>query len=169
MKNLFIISILVLSLTQSCKRGENDPFISLKSRDGRITGTWNLVNLEISEVDNGSTTTITYDGTTLTINEDGNVDSYLYSHEMTIEKDGTYERELYNDGDTYKNTGHWWWLHDKQKKTRIAFDDDGNSFYIDQLKNKELILQYQYEFNSTGGSGSSLETRYYLATYEKAK
>lgn len=40
---LLALSTLVAAFTlSSCKHGENDPFISLRSRDARIKGAWNL-------------------------------------------------------------------------------------------------------------------------------
>ena len=39
MKNLLLILALVAAFT-SCKKGENDPFLSLKSRKGRLAGDW---------------------------------------------------------------------------------------------------------------------------------
>ena len=83
----FIISILaILPFTNSCKKGAEDPFLSLKSRNGRITRTWvlkeiveettevtnlfkdNDVNGEYYSKTNTDVYTNTYDGTNL--NED---------------------------------------------------------------------------------------------------
>lgn len=36
---------LVAPVTQSCKKGEDDPFLSLRSRTGRLAGEWKLVAL----------------------------------------------------------------------------------------------------------------------------
>ena len=58
------------------------------------------------------------------------------------------------DGTTYTNQGNWWWINSKKKKVRIAFDDDWGSFYIDRLKNKELVLKID-ESSSTSQSGVS--------------
>ncbi|HBF87389.1 MAG TPA: hypothetical protein DDX39_02015 [Bacteroidales bacterium] len=82
---LFIISILaVLPFLNSCKKGAEDPFLTLKSRDGRITRTWVLSNITESETivtditqnndinddvytsNNKEVTETTYDGTSLT-------------------------------------------------------------------------------------------------------
>jgi len=41
-----------------------------------------------------------------------------------------------------------------KKKVRIAFDDDWGSYYIDRLKNKEMVLKID-ESNSTFESGFS--------------
>lgn len=91
MKKLFgIIALLsiVLSLTYtSCRKGEEDPFLSLRSRDKRIIGTWTLIsgsdvtttsttttdynnkNSEKTTVAESETVSIDFDGTVLTTNE----------------------------------------------------------------------------------------------------
>lgn len=53
-------------LISSCKKGENDPFLSVKSRKSRVVGEWTVTAGEGKDVnDTGSsstTTTWTYDG-----------------------------------------------------------------------------------------------------------
>jgi len=51
MKNVLsavLIAALIMPIIQGCKKGEEDPFISFKSRDSRVTGTWELKSYEIS-------------------------------------------------------------------------------------------------------------------------
>ena len=58
--------------TPSCKKGENDPFLSLSSRKARVAGAWDVTGWESTLVqtqadgDNG-TTTETMSGDTLSI------------------------------------------------------------------------------------------------------
>ncbi|MCB0481117.1 MAG: hypothetical protein KDC83_06770 [Flavobacteriales bacterium] len=54
--------ILILGTVASCKKGENDPLISLKTRKGRLTGEWKMTFAEYSTND----TSYTYDGSVLT-------------------------------------------------------------------------------------------------------
>lgn len=52
-KNSLIILLatgLMIPLNHNCKKGENDPGLSFRSRDGRITGTWQLSSLNRSKV-----------------------------------------------------------------------------------------------------------------------
>jgi hypothetical protein len=85
--------------------------------------------------------------------------TYEYSEEMTIEKDGTFTLSMVNDGDKEEYTGNWWWLSDKKNKTRIALGDDYESFEIDQLKNKELILTSETSYKNVDEDGYSYEER----------
>ncbi|MBI3233934.1 MAG: hypothetical protein HYZ42_07810, partial [Bacteroidetes bacterium] len=42
--SLLTLVVLMAALTtlNSCKRGDNDPFLSLRGRDGRLKGAWTL-------------------------------------------------------------------------------------------------------------------------------
>jgi hypothetical protein len=158
---LALIAILSLGFLAACKKGENDPFLSLKTRNARITGTWKLTSQETSETytSDGETDvySTSYNGTTLNTTESGVTNSVPYSQTIEINNDGTYKMTIIEDGVTNERQGNWWWLNSKKKKVRIAFDDDWGSFYIDQLKNKELVLTID-ESNSTFEDGYSAST-----------
>jgi hypothetical protein len=181
---LGIIALVGIVTLQGCKKGENDPLISLKSRDARITGTWELTSQEAeytykSEFNGESATETTkqsYDGNMMTETytetyngqTESESDTYDYSFEMTIDKDGTYSLTVASDGDKQESSGNWWWLSDKKNKTRIALDDDFGSFEIDQLKNKELILTSETSYKNTDADGySSEETQSMTMTFTK--
>ncbi len=139
-----LVAVLSLAFLAACKKGENDPFLSLKSRNARITGTWKLKSAEItnSNVYGGTTQSLStsFDGTNMTETLDsGESDTYSYSQTVEINKDGTYKMTLVEDGITSDYQGNWWWIDSNKKKVRIAFDDDFGSFYIDRLKNKEMV------------------------------
>ena len=46
MKKILTIMLIVTAFV-GCKKGEEDPIISLRSRDARITGTWELKKMEV--------------------------------------------------------------------------------------------------------------------------
>lgn len=162
-----LVAIVTVGLFSACKKGENDPFLSLKSRTGRITGEWKLVSASSSSssVDNGpimntsNSSSSTYDGTTMTQTNNGSTSTYSYSMTLTIEKDGSYTAKEISDGSTSTFNGNWWWENSGKNKVRIAFDDDYGSFYIDMLKNKEMTLMGEesdsYSDPDSGTSGSS--------------
>lgn len=175
MKNsikFLVIAISAVALLGACKKGENDPFLSLKSRTARITGEWKLVKATSTStsVDNGpifnssSTTTTTYDGTIMTETTNGSTDTYSYSFTLTIEKDGSYTATEITDGSTSTYNGSWWWENSGKDKVRIAFDDDYGSYYIDMLKNKEMTLMqeesdtYSDPSNNSNGNSSYTQT-----------
>lgn len=198
MKNFRIVIILVISslmVFNSCKRGEEDPFLSFKSRDSRISGEWMISDISGSSnnyvkylqdpqagnswreavtysfsgyiMNQTVTTTTVFDGETTT-----NTDIYtMYRNEtVTIDKDGTVTVVSSDeDGDVETETGRWYWTNNNKKKIGIAFDIDGDytAFDIIQLKDKELILQIKEQ--SSYSSDYSNETSDFEInyTYEK--
>lgn len=166
------VAILSLALLAACKKGENDPFLSLKSRNARITGTWKLTSQSTTQTDvnNGVSDVYrtTYDGTNLTITDDqGGTNTISYSQSIEIKKDGTYKMTRIEDGNTQEFQGNWWWLNSKKKKVRIAFDDDWGSFYIDRLKNKELVLKIDEAYSESQSGFSFSSTSSGTWEYEK--
>lgn len=162
-KLLFIVAIIGFILP-SCKKGENDPFLSLRSRKARITGEWNLTSGTKYFTENDSSNTVNYDG----INAYSLVDTFPYTLKWTIEKGGTFVISAHNSGVVYTYKGLWSFGHrikeiDLKNKESIIFrytyfnviynggtgnytetysgyDCPVDEFRIDQLKNKELIV-----------------------------
>lgn len=58
MVRIGIITLLLVGTFLSCKKGDNDPFLSLMTRKARLSGEWKVIS---SEVTNGDTTVV-YDG-----------------------------------------------------------------------------------------------------------
>lgn len=137
---IFSFSTILISLSfLSCKKGEHDPFLSLRSRTARLTGDWTVTNqvistsemfedstISINGIYNGknkiSTTVIQNKDTTITI-----IDTVFYSYKISFKKDGTYSQTIkYNNNINLKTVeGTWVFL--------------GKSD-INNLKNKEAIL-----------------------------
>lgn len=153
MKHFFqltIGAILLIGLTNSCKKGEEDPLFSFHSRKARIAGEWTLTNIELgSKTVNGNTvvTTVTgYDGqtevTSTTVTTSGTtvsstVSSSSYTQQMTFEKDGTYTQIRSENGELTTVKGTWIFL----KKSK---END--------LKNKEAILLSETSSTSQYGT-----------------
>lgn len=154
-------SILLLgAITVSgCKKGENDPFLSFKSRDSRIQGTWTLSSQSDTQTDmssfNGtvttSTSTATFASGLMTEVSGGSTDAYSYSLELTINEDGTYTVVEIVDGNTSEATGSWNWVDDVKNKVKISLD--GSVYQIDQLKSSEMVLVEESFYKSTDTSG----------------
>lgn len=110
-----LLSITALALVAgsmtftSCKKGENDPAISFKSRKGRLAGEWTVSSAEMSGTNSntsgGTTTSSTwsrnYDGTTLTeVQTSGNpsttttTTNSVSDWSYTFEKDGTWSSSM---------------------------------------------------------------------------
>lgn len=165
-KNILVIALGLLvgsTVLTGCKKGENDPFLSFKSRDARITETWKLVKIdgkEISTDPSGTDTyTTTFDGTTASEAFNGSVyETYSYSLTIEIKKDGTYQSIEVIDGDTETIDGRWYWLNSKKNKTSISLDNLG-LFEVNGLKSKELILKnYSKDVTVSGGDSSTDES-----------
>ena len=142
MKNTVVLLLSALVIAGSfsgCKKGENDPFLSLRSRKSRLEGNWVIVKEEVSETNiNGSTTEImqsVYDGkmkvttTTTTVGALSTtvIDTVKYTVNFDIKKDGNYKIIATNENkiDIVTTEGTWLFL-GKSK--------------LNGLKNKEAIL-----------------------------
>ena len=170
---LFIALGLVMGSTvlTGCKKGENDPFLSLKSRDARITENWKLTAVDGTATSTGFMGTVNteldkFDGTTWTYTYNGSATTYSYALTIEIKKDGTFESTEVNNGDTETKKGDWYWIDSKKNKTGIALNGFG-TFEVNGLKSKELILrQYSYD-NTVSGSSTSTDESTMTWTFEK--
>jgi len=168
MKNVLsaaLIVVLIMPAMQSCKKGAEDPFISLRSRDSRIQGNWVLVEVNRTRTQTttnsttNSTTTVVdtwtefYDGTDLTYSYFNKIDDGLgnvtdtmykevssYSLEVIINKDNSYSYSESKTEKTECNSG-------LQDCTPVAVvspetnegSDKGTWYWRDSKKNKVAI------------------------------
>ncbi len=125
MKKIILSSILFASLSiviSSCKKGEEDPFLSLRSRKARICGDWDVTSIErsTSYVDSNSptystTSTSSYNGsaqtTTSSTTSSGvtltNTSTSSFITKYIIEKDNTYTLTITSTDGTYTEKGTW--------------------------------------------------------------
>ena len=135
-----ILSVFVVT-GYSCKKGENDPGFTLKTRKARITAEWKLKEGQIVEETiegkNFSTKVISFDGEKMSY--EGK--SLPYSEILTIERDGTFSKTLKSTTDynvsqnespkiidiTTNQTGVWYFIggsknQEYEKKERVAFE-----------------------------------------------
>ncbi len=173
---------MIASIFTSCKKGEEDPALSLSSRKARLTGTWKLTSANFTEKGQNYTNVYTFDGTILTVNYNYSgwtgTDNSSYSLTMTINKDNTFEIEEIDDGDRTVTEGYWFFApankdEDIKNKERVIFqttkytDDDGDVTTYDgstnsqvevidlkRLANKEIIIEIDYK--RTSGSVYSI-------------
>jgi hypothetical protein len=130
MKNLFTwLMIVATAVTlHSCRKGENDPFLSLRSRRARIAGEWKITYLAsarspalnysfMSEI---VTNTIFTDGTWTRIEKtmDGtnvisaDTSSWQFIWTIKFEKDGTYTEIRKVNGGVKTREGTWDFVED---------------------------------------------------------
>jgi len=144
MKKLSIYLVLVLIVFSACKKYDEGPLISLRSKEKRLCQKWDLQK-------------VIYDGEDESIGDDMN---YYY---WDIKKDGTIDVEVsyidWGDLETMKLS--WEWI-DKKEGIRITLLEDNYknnpflSFYkkhsnedftidceIKRLKYKEFIIEFE--------------------------
>ncbi len=179
-KSISLITLAVVMFSgvffTGCKKGEDDPFISLKSRDARITAKWKLVNYEglesgISFFSGESyTTTIAYNGTLLTTTSTSNgVESIPFTYEMEILKDGELTYTQVSDGSVQSGKEYWFWLNNTDNKTGIILGGPlGEIYQIDRLSSSELILSYETEETDVYDGTSYPQKSSFKLTFEKA-
>ncbi len=179
-KTLILISVLALVFSfSSCKKGEEDPSISLLSRKARLTGVWQLnagtwyferydaksfpLLTPVDEKGTLYTTTYEYkDGSLTKTNNNGRTYIYNpYTYKITINKDNTFKIEKYSkytdddytDEEWIEETGYWYFL-DGDKEAGV--------------KDKERIVlqlnkRYYKEVETYDGDTDNWET---TTTYE---
>lgn len=162
-KILFKVAILavVISGIQSCKKGEDDPFLSLRSRKARLSGEWKLTSYSYKEYTDGMENfSETYDGVYM-----HTVNGYFpFSQEFEFKKDGSYEIKTVYDGYPSNEKGNWVFMGknkeaDIEKKEYIFLDqtsytdadatvtnsnfivDNGWVYHIKKLSNKEIVFE----------------------------
>jgi hypothetical protein len=194
MKRILLVAlvvILAMPTFQSCKKGENDPTISLKSRKARLVGEWNLSAGSQTSTSGSGTYVYTYNGTTVLVTAPSGSDSYVYTEKVTINKDGTYERVVTQGTEIYTEKGAWYFgrknkeLDIKDKETVCFAETSYTDVYggssstgsytgtqaitgptvwqLDELKSKEIIVL----IDGTSISGSSTNTYKGTMTYTK--
>ena len=143
-----ILFVGIITFSGCTKKGEDDPFLSLRTRTARLTGEWNVVTYESSGSSTSATDIKKIDGSSYTRTNvsNGTADTYIgaATHTVTIEKDGTYEivfnSTITANGrtyiDNYKEKGVWYWAEgNKELKT----------------KSKELVVFQTTEVTSFNG------------------
>jgi hypothetical protein len=162
MKNLFktFIAVAIVAVTvQSCKKGEEDGALSLRSRKSRFAGEWKVdsstgtstftstpptgsaSSSNSTRTETGGTikivTSSTNGGTTVSTTTDGTVSEHMY----TIEKDGTFSH-------TYKYT-----------TTRVV--DNSQSGFTQKTTTVNVYdITEEGEWNFTGGIGEAKNKEY---------
>ncbi|MEX2597584.1 MAG: hypothetical protein WEC59_11700 [Salibacteraceae bacterium] len=92
MKKTLIYGLLLIFLMPSCRKGDEDPFLSLRTRKNRLTGNWKLESYEVSK-SFGSVRSIKYDKEANEIEyiyEDSTAEVRSYSRFMEFSNNGSY-------------------------------------------------------------------------------
>lgn len=162
-KIMILMGVVCLFATGSCKKGDEDPALSLLTRKARLTGVWDLTELESTTIDNtvGNSLLVTSsDGkiensyqTFVDYPTDSNITKLLIEkHELTINKDGTWS-EVYS----YQYEMRYYFSDGNEEITGNAnITSNGNWTFGEKVKgeykNKERLifeeLFYREEFTN---------------------
>lgn len=144
MKKSILLLLASVLLLPSCKKGDDDPLISLQTRKMRITGEWNMVEMdERMKNDDFGYTLKVEDGEYTYTDTDGDLVFGNHEEKLIINKDGTFKQDILitrsNNSKYYETTeGYWYFLYNNKEA---------------ETKNKEVILfrEMDYSENETGG------------------
>lgn len=167
--------IFAMPLFNSCKKGDDDPFLSIYSRKSRIAGEWEMTKGTQVQSDNGDVLNWNYNNGSFSVSMDGNSYTGTYTYQFSIEKAGTFklDQSWTADGSTISTSqeGSWYFLYknkdnDLKNKEAVAFQtnkttqsgsgmsyiytykgDDLRVFLITELKNKEMKLERDYSYS----------------------
>ena len=179
---VLLVAVFAIPTFQSCKKGENDPSISLRSRKARLVGEWKLSAGTIEKKIGNTVYDFSYDGTNCVTT--GLISATTsYTENISIIKDGTFTQTIFDDGKKIVYEGNWYFLgankaEDIKNKECVNFvfskctytpaggtptetnytgfyydqhiiippinEGDGFTWQLDELKNKEIIVKYNF-------------------------
>ena len=131
---ILMLVILASPLLNSCKKGPDDPFISLRSRSGRLKGEWNLTSGTETGTEGTVTYTTTYNGTTATVTYGGQASSYAHTEDIQFLKGNAFTSTVLDNSQTTVCQGFWAFM--------SGYDD---------IKNKECVV-IRLSSETSGGS-----------------
>lgn len=185
-KSLALAAVVLVSGASftACKKGENDPGISLRGRKARFVGEWKTTAGVTKTTSGAGTTTETYTETGVTYTSGAGSATSTWSQTLTVEKDGTFkmvENETPQGGNTTTTSAKGRWMFAGKNKdaelknkeavvltiteitttsggasttTTFTNPDNGIIWAIDQLKNDEMIVKYTTSTTSSGATTS---------------
>lgn len=184
-KFLALILLGMSLLFSSCRKGEDDPFLSFRSRNARLSGDWKLDAAKFRREDKLDqkivATTYTFEGNVMTgVQSQLGFPNYIgtstYREFVTFEKDGTYNMKIISDSENSTTSGNWMWLYENDEidlanKEAVAMtvtkDSDGNMYsgksnpvnliwVFKELSNKKIVVEIDQEVHAPDGSGFTL-------------
>lgn len=190
MKKIFaylIIAATVVPAFTSCKKGENDPFLSLRSRKSRVAGEWKVTSAKGSQIETGSSPynySWTFDGASYVETDASGSTTMPRTMNYTFDKDGSYTYEDNINGSIYKSSGTWNFMEgvgEAKKKSQLVLREESYtspnsssnhegstaydiSYEIDELRNNKMVLKVKVTYSFNGGNSGTVEEEYVLET-----
>lgn len=176
-KNTLLAAVILSTVSAGfvgCKKGEDDPFLSLRTRKARVAGEWKITSIKSTDVSGTATDIMTMNGSTYTETDASGTSTGTWTLEYTFEKDGTYKSTENMDGVLSTSEGTWNFtsgVGKSKNKSQITLYETtitspgssstytGNyvdiAFDLKELRNKKMVWYYKSAYtNSTGSSGS---------------
>ncbi|MFH2142767.1 MAG: hypothetical protein ABIJ97_10110 [Bacteroidota bacterium] len=125
LKFVILVVLAIPFIVTSCKKGENDPFISLKSRNARLVGEWKISESTVSNTSNYTYDGSTYTQTTSTVGSE-NVNDISYTSTETVTETFTVGSNSTTTITTTTGTG-------TISTNKITFEKDG-VFKMEEIK-----------------------------------
>lgn|ERR1035437_3231652 len=174
MKKILLLTAAIVAISLSCRKGPNDPFFSIRSRESRLVGVWNMSSLYVDSAITISSTLKVESKSFITSfpvdsgvkkydDGNGNVRDSIYTEVLVINDDGTYSDTIkcHKIASATKKlrviANQWYWTNDKHKKDGVVLVGYG-TFKLDKLSWKEIDLTYnKTNFNYSSYISSTLK------------
>lgn len=161
----FALGLLVIGMLGSCRKGGDDPWLSFRPRDKRITQTWEIKAMDGVQVsvESGVSESIRFEynsGVITVIRTPGSSRNFGYGLTMELFENGRMQAiETVTDsvGTQFESlsNGYWNWLDDSKKRANIELDMPGlladiSHYDIPRLAGDELVLEAFATIDNTG-------------------
>ncbi|MFH2096398.1 MAG: hypothetical protein ABIJ16_11880 [Bacteroidota bacterium] len=152
---LFLFLCTMISIP-GCRKGEEDPLISLRSRKNRLTGEWNMqfINGYIDYYNDDEEVLHSYQF----VYNKAYYDCYRYSRitsqlagcythfcnfgcTLAVNEDGTTNCSIHSEGYSNKSSGLWQWINDIEKRKSYIYMSDLN------VIQRELIVETSAKYD----------------------
>lgn len=172
--SIIFVALLCIAVLPSCKKGENDPAVSLRSRKARVAGEWTVTSGEGKYVETGSfpyNSSWTFDGSLYTETYSSGSNSVRRTIDYVFDKDGTFKFTDTEDGEVTTIEGVWNFasgVGETKKKSQLVLsynkitDLSGVSTYegfipfetfdLDELRNSKMVLKTTTKGTFSGGT-----------------
>ncbi len=156
-KKLSLIAVVMAFIFSGCGKYEDGPFFSIRTKNMRLTGEWELTEYtSLTTYSDGSSTSNNFNGSIMseTYNSSFGGGTTTYAHSETWEfdkKENSVNINVVSDGIASNSTTLWNWENGASEKELLNIG--GRIFRILRLTNKEMVLE---DVNtSTSGYGHS--------------
>jgi hypothetical protein len=177
-----ILMLLCAVCFLSCKKGEDDPAISLHTRKARLAGNWRVESGNFNFSQDGYKFSYLFNGTELSYNDPWTLGKGKYLFNIIISKNGTFTLSEIITGSIIDAAGTWSFnsgVGETKKKEEVIFyirqvnkGQTWNGFFnqscatfkysIKELRNKKMVLEESGLFYSHDNEPITFGTSYTL-------